>query len=350
MARALPEPVQSSRPDCTPIARPAAASNPQVGGDLSPTTPPRAQSHAEESTPLTWDEAWTRYEDYLHTRRAAPRTIYLRHRAIKKLREALEGQAARPAEVTLDHLRRYQLDLLKRRLAASTVSNQTSHVRSFFRFLYLDELLEKDPAGRLEPPKAPKPLPGHVLTPQEVQRLLENTVHVEHPLRARALVETLYCTGVRRAELLALDLGDLDHRQRTLVVRAGKGEKPRVLPVVPTCYDALLAYLDHARPELEREPTQALFLGNLGGRLSPCTLYRVLSELGELAGVSGRATPHAFRRSCATGLLNNGTNLKVIQTILGHANLETTSVYLCLSPEEVRGEVLSRHPRERFEA
>ena len=341
--------VQASRPDCTPIARPAAPTNPQVGDDLPPPAPPRVHSGAEEHPPLTWDRAFQLYDDHLHARRYAPRTIYAQQRRLLHLKDALGHEAASPTQVTLDQLRRYQLALLKRRLSAATVANASGHVRTFFRFLYLEELLPKDPAERLERPKAPPPPPGEVLTPREVQLLLEATAEDEQALLARAVVETLYCTGVRRGELLALDLGDLNHRQRTLLVRAGKGEKSRVLPVVPTCYDALVTYLEFGRPELEREPTPAFFLGQRGARLAPIQLARLLRRLQDRSGLQKVVTPHCFRRSCATGLLNNGTNLKVIQAVLGHSNLETTSVYLCLSPEEVRGEVLARHPRERFE-
>ena len=340
--------VQPRHSDCTPIARFPAAPNTQVGGDLPPQGPVAVQSSGEEGTPLTWDRAFQLYEDHLHARRYSRLTIYAQQRRLIHLRDALTPEAATPADVTLDQLRRYQLALLKRRLSAATVANASGHVRKFFRFLYLEELLTKDPAERLERPKVPPPPPGEVLTPKEAQLLLEATAEDEQPFLARALVETLYCTGVRRSELLGLELGDLNHRQRTLFVQ-GKGEKPRVLPVVPTCYEALVAYLEHGRPEVEREPTAAFFLGQRGGRLAKAQLARLLRRLQERAGLSKVVSPHVFRRSCATGLLNNGTNLKVIQTILGHANLETTSVYLCLSPEEVRGEVLSRHPRERFE-
>jgi integrase/recombinase XerD len=308
---------------------------------------PAAASEGPSS--LTWERAFQLYDDYLRCRRAAPLTIYEHQRTLRHLRGALEGQVAGPAQVTIDHLRRYQLSLLQRRLAAGTVANSTARVRSFFGFLYLDGLLEHDAAGRLEPPRIPRRPPGEVLTPKEVQSLVEATAGSQHPLLARAILETLYCTGVRRGELMGLDLFDLDHRERTILVR-GKGEKPRVLPVVPTCYEALSRYLDYGRPELERAPTPALFLGPKGGRISQAHLARVLRDLQDRAGLTKQVTPHTFRRSCATGLLKNGTNLKVIQAILGHDNLETTSVYLNLSPEEVRGEVLGKHPRERFEA
>jgi len=300
--------------------------------------------------PLSWEEALRLYHDYLLARRRAQLTIYEYERTLKKLRDALAADAPRPADVTLDQLRRYQLGLLRRRLAAGTVANATARIRSFFRFLYLDELLPRDPAGRLEPPRVPTRLPGEVLAPGETEQVLKAAAAAKQPLLARALLEVLYGTGVRRAELLALDLADVDHRQRVVVVRAGKGEKPRVLPLAPGCYQALLAYLDYGRPELEREPVPALFLGARGKRLSNGSLARLLRELGQAAGLQKQLTPHVFRRSCATGLLNNGTNLKVIQAVLGHESLETTSVYLNLSPEEIRREVLTRHPRERFEA
>lgn len=339
-------------------SRAGAAAGVQSGGAKAPPTAPPAPPAAPSSgndgdagdDALSWDEALRRYEDHLQARRAAHRTIYAHGRVLAKLRAALACEAARPGEVTLDQLRRYQLGLQRRRLSAATVANETGHVRSFFRFLFLDELVAHDPSARLERPRVPPRLPGEVLTPGEAQAVLAACAQAKPPLLARAVVEVLYCTGVRRSELLALEVFDLNHRQRTLLVRAGKGEKPRVLPVAPSCYEALARYLDYGRPELEREPTPALFLSQLGHPLSRDTLARLLTELGERAGLGKQLTPHVFRRSCATGLLSNGTNLKVIQAVLGHSSLETTSVYLSLSPEEIRSAVLERHPRERFEA
>ena len=343
------EPAWQSEPEvATPLPSVSGAPSPaQVGASASPT----ALAGNSSRDGLTWDAAFERYDDYLRSRRAAERTVYAHRRALVRFRDALRGQARCPAQVTLDQLRRYQLALLNRRLSPATVANSTSHLRSFFRFLHLDELLDHDPAARLEPPKVPPRLPGRVLTAKEVQRLLEACSRTKTPHLGRAVVESFYCTGVRRNELLSLDLADVDHRQRTLLVRAGKGERPRVLPLAPACYEALSRYLDFGRPELARgEPTPALFLSTRGARLSKDSVARILYELSDLAGFSERATPHCFRRTCATGLLNNGTNLKVIQAVLGHSSLETTSVYLNLSPEEIRAEVLTRHPRERFDA
>ncbi|MEZ6189557.1 MAG: tyrosine-type recombinase/integrase, partial [Planctomycetota bacterium] len=291
-----------------------------------------------------------RYGDHLRARRCAKRTIYCQQLDLNALRKALVADVRSPGEVTLAHLRRYQLGLFNRQLAAATVARVSTHLRMFFRFLFLEELIATDPGDRLEQPRVPPRPPGEVLTSGDVQKLLTAALDSRTPLRDRAVLETLYCTGVRRSELLGIDVCDLDHRERTLLIRAGKGEKPRVLPVAPTCYDALQHYLTFGRPPLEREPSPALFLGVKGRRLCEAGISRLLHDLGERAGIEKRVTPHCFRRTCATGLLKNGTNLKVIQTILGHESLETTSLYLCLSPDEIREEVLTHHPRERFQA
>ncbi|MEZ6189482.1 MAG: tyrosine-type recombinase/integrase [Planctomycetota bacterium] len=337
--------MQAPPPAATPApARASLPSGEAVCSREADPSPSPAPAH------LSWEDALERYHDHQQARRSSPRTIYSHRREILKLADALRGQVRGPADVTLDQLRRYQLALLKRRLTPATVANASGHLRTFFRFLHLEELLPEDPASRLERPKVPPRPPGEVLTTKEVQLLLQACEGSPTPLLARAVVETFYCTGIRRTELLDLDLTDVDHRQRTLLVRAGKGERPRVLPLAPACYEALSRYLDFGRPELERAPTQALFLSTRGDRLSKDSVARLLYELSDRAGLGRRATPHCFRRTCATGLLNNGTSLKVIQAILGHRSLETTSVYLCLSPEEIREAVLTHHPRERFEA
>ena len=344
--------MKSHRRDCSKIATPSARAQAKPGAGSGSGQPPSVQSVVGEAPlpRLTWEEAFRLYEDHMRARRLSPGTIKCQHADLSRLRAELAPEAPGPAQVELPQLRRYQLGLFRRRLAASTVARITSHVRAFFEFLFLEELLPTNPAERLEHPKVPPRPPGDVLTPQDVTHLLRSAKEGKTPLLDRAILEVLYCTGVRRAELVAIDVFDVDHRERTLLVRAGKGEKPRVLPLTPTCYDALLHYLEHARPELERAPTPALFLNTRGQRLKPGGLGHRLHKLAARAGLTKRVTPHCFRRSCATGLLKNGTNLKVIQAILGHSSLETTSVYLALSPEDIRNEVLGKHPRERFEA
>lgn len=265
-----------------------------------------------------------------------------------------------PAEVTLEHLREYQVGLFtgatspsRRGLGAETVAAATTTLRTFFRFLAAEELIPKDPTLRLEQPQSPPRAPGGVLSVSEARRLLaaaDTTTHVG--LRDRAAVELLYATGLRRSELLALDLADVDHAEREVVVRDGKGGKGRVLPITRSAYAALQAYLERGRPAFltsGRAATTALLLARPGKPMEPPALKKTLGRLARGAGIKKRLTPHTLRRSFATHLLKAGASLRHIQVLLGHSSLQTTAAYLSLDRTELRKEVLTRHPRERFE-
>jgi len=308
----------------------------------------------------TWSAGLTGYFDHLQARRASASTIRTRRYDLQNLRAHLGAEETDAIEVSLDDLRQYQLGLLTgdasrrgRPLSAGSVARLTATLRHFFAFLAAEGHVAADPAARLERPRVPQRLPGAVLSVPEVKRLLGAAEPSPRGLRDRAMVEVFYATGVRRAELRNLDLCDLDHAERTLLVRAGKGEKDRLLPLTRSCYAGLTDYLRRGRPELmTRHPdsTRAVFLSARGQRLSSMALADSLTKLGRAAGINKRLTPHTLRRSCATALLKNGVSLRHIQLLLGHADLSITSVYLRLDPSDLRRELLLRHPRERFEA
>jgi integrase/recombinase XerD len=237
---------------------------------------------------------------------------------------------------------------------ASTVHRVTTALRSFFRFLAAEERIERDPTARLEHPRLPRPLPGDVLTTEEVTAVLD-VPDLTDPggLRDRALVELLYATGLRRNEALDLDLGDLDHDERWVRVLHGKGDKGRILPVTRSAWHHLLGYVERGRPSLAtRHPDSscALFLSSLGRRLSEPSILRALRALGRQAGLARGLTPHTLRRSFATHLLQAGVSLRHIQALLGHASLTTTARYLGFDAHELRKELLLHHPRERIDA
>lgn len=312
------------------------------------------------SNPLTWSAALERYVDHLQARRVSPMTIRSRRYDLLGLRTHLGAEARDPIRVSLDDLRGYQLGLLtgdaSRRgkpLSAGSVARLTAALRHFFQFLAAEGLLERDPAARLERPRVKPRLPGAVLTVPEVKRLLGAAEASPRGLRDRAVVEVLYATGVRRAELRNLDLADLDHAERTLLVRAGKGDKDRLLPLTRSAYLTLTAYLQRGRPALvtsHADSTRALLLSERGRRLSSMALADSLAKLARAAGLVKRVTPHTLRRTCATHLLQNKVSLRHIQLLLGHADLSITALYLRLDTSDLRRELLQRHPRERFEA
>lgn len=310
------------------------------------------------ATHPTWSDAVDAFDLHLRAHNRAARTRDGHRRELGYL-HAFLGAATRPHQVTLADLRAYQAGLLagqasrsRQPLAAGTVAKATSVVRAFFAFLAADGLLEADPAARLERPFVPERAPKDVLDVPEVRRLLAAPDRsTPTGLRDRALLELLYATGLRRNEALALDLPDLDHRERVVLVRRGKGGRGRAVPLTGSAYAAVASYLERARPALFRagRPTLALWLSVRGNRLNETALRRLLAALRARAGLEKPLTPHTLRRSFATALLQGGASLRHIQLLLGHAHLDTTAIYLRLDPEELRRELILRHPRERFE-
>ncbi len=192
------------------------------------------------------------------------------------------------------------------------------------------------------------------LTEDEVEALLGAVIgDTARAQRDRAIVETLYATGVRISELVGLDRRDLD-LDDGLVRVLGKGSKERIVPVGRSARDALTAYLADGRPQLarpDRPPRgggDAVILNVRGGRLSRQSCWKIVRTAGERAGLSARLSPHVLRHSCATHMLERGADIRVVQELLGHASLSTTQVYTKVSPERLRAVYEAAHPRARF--
>lgn len=308
---------------------------------------------------LHWPAALHRFEDHLLARGAADRTVQDYLRELRLLAEHLRPllRVPGPREVTTEHLRAYQAGLMTgaatqrgRPMTAGSVAKVTAVLSSFFGWLFREGLVAVDPTWRLERPKIDRPV-GDVLSKQEVQRLLAQPVETSAlGLRDRALLEVLYGSGLRRKELLGLDLADVRVDERELVVRLGKGGKGRVLPVGRTPWQFLTAYLERGRPSLVKQrPVPAVFMTAQGGRLKETRLRKLLDHYAKAAGISRRLTPHTIRRTFATHLIQAGVSVRHVQVLLGHESLETTARYLRLSGAEIRKEILLKHPRERFE-
>jgi len=272
------------------------------------------------------------------------------------LRERGEEDPTAVSEETVlayvEHLKSERDEDGHARFAPASVARALVAVRSFHRFCLEEGFVASDPSEEVGAPRVPQGIPK-ALTEDEVEALLGTVVgDTARALRDRAIVETLYATGVRISELVGLDRRDLDLDDGLIRV-LGKGSKERIVPVGRSARDALGVYLAQGRPQLVRPNRsagdgEAVVLNVRGGRLSRQSCWKIVRTAGERAGLTGRLSPHVLRHSCATHMLERGADIRVVQELLGHASISTTQVYTKVSPERLRAVYEAAHPRARF--
>ena len=245
---------------------------------------------------------------------------------------------------------------LKSGLISSSVARVLAGVRGLHKFWLLENITPGDVAAAVKPPKSPRNLPK-AITVDQIEKLLaaagpdpaDEAAMAADPVRVRdrAMLELLYATGARISELINLDLDDLV--DPTLVRLFGKGSKERIVPVGGYAQRALDAYLVRTRPTLvgQGKGTPALFLNQRGGRLSRQSAWQILSEAARVAELPGEISPHTFRHSFATHLLEGGADVRVVQELLGHSSVATTQIYPLVTVDKLREIYGTAHPRAR---
>jgi integrase/recombinase XerC len=254
-----------------------------------------------------------------------------------------------PDEIDQLTVRAFIADLHGRGIARSSIARKLATLRSFFRYLCREGIVQANPAKLVPTPKLPKRLPAH-LSVDEVDRLLASPGRQDvQSARDRAILELFYASGIRLSELVGLDLHNLDLREGLVKVK-GKGNKERIVPVGSKAKMALKGYLDK-RKELIPTSGQgplgppAVFLNRRGGRLSARSVGRILLKYLQRSGLGPKITPHGLRHSYATHLLEAGADLRAIQELLGHASLSTTQRYTHLNLDHLMEVYDKAHPR-----
>ncbi|PYQ25136.1 MAG: tyrosine recombinase XerC [Acidobacteria bacterium] len=277
-------------------------------------------------------------------RNPSPHTVRAYGEDLEQFRAYLEralGRAARPAEV--DHLliRGFLADMHERGLKKVSAARKLATLRTFFRFLCREGVLDKNPARALLSPRMERRIPTH-LDEEQVNALLDVPGSGDTALRARAILELLYATGIRCSELVGLDVPDVDLPARMIRV-LGKGRKERVVLFGGRAQAALRAYLParaRARPRSE-----ALFVNARGGRLTDRSVRGHVAQRVRALALTQRTSPHTHRHSFATHLLARGADLRAIQELLGHVRLSTTQRYTHVDTHQILSIYKKTHPR-----
>ena len=254
-------------------------------------------------------------------------------------------------EVNFSKIRDYLHFIQKFKHKKNTIARKIASIRKFYEFLYRERKVESNPAMSITSPKRPKSLPKF-LTPDEVEQILNNT-KIETPsgYRNRAILELLWATGMRISELSGLNFGDLNLENNEIRV-FGKGAKERIILVTDRAKSYVERYIDAARPLIPkgypapaRNEDSPVFINNTGYRLQPKTVRNVINDIVDKINLPKHVTPHVFRHSFATHLIENGADLRVVQELLGHASISNTQIYTHVSTRRMTDVYNAAHPR-----
>ncbi len=294
------------------------------------------------------DDLFRQYQSYLEfEQNLSPNSVDGYLRDVQRYLNYLKTIGlSSPAAAQAKHIQRLIHMLSELGLSPGSLARNLSAIRSFYRFLIGENITDNDPTQSIDRPKMSRHLPS-VLTFDEIQKILDlPDINTHLGLRNRAMLETLYASGLRISELLHLMLKQVYFDQEILRV-FGKGRKERFVPISERALGWIRAYLDRSRPLLDRKGKSdgALFLSVRGSAMSRMGFWKILNGYVKQAGIRKEIHPHTFRHSFATHLLENGADLRAVQEMLGHADISTTQIYTHLDRSYIQQEYKVFHPR-----
>lgn len=278
----------------------------------------------------------------------SPHTIYAYTSDLGKLHNFLSqnGNTMPPEQVDLKILEDFLLHISSENLSARSQARLISGIRAFFKYLQLEDKIENDPTELLEFPKIGRKLP-EVLSLYEID-LIESVIDLSKPEghRNKAIIETLYSCGLRVSELLALKFSNL-FLEESFVRILGKGNKERLVPISPKAIKEINLYVEKYRNHIpvKKSCEDYIFLNRNGRPLTRVMIFTIIKQLAQQAGIRKTISPHTFRHSFATHLIEGGADLRAVQEMLGHESILTTEIYTHIDREYLREAILQFHPR-----
>ena len=300
---------------------------------------------------MIWSEAIENYANYLRfEKNASENTIEAYVSDLQKLQGFAEQNLMNitPITISYEHLQEFLYQVSKINYSERTQARWISSIKGFFSFLLEDELREDNPSALLETPKLGLYLPD-TLSLEEIEKLISATEeNTDLAKRNRCMIEVLYGCGLRVSELTELQISNINFKENYLKIQ-GKGDKVRFVPLADYTADFIKNYINNIRSKQKINPKHSdiLFLNSRGAQISRQMVFLVIKEIVRKAGIQKNISPHTFRHSFATHLLQNGADLRFIQEMLGHSSITTTEIYTHLNTEELHETILKYHPRNQ---
>ncbi|WP_223609040.1 site-specific tyrosine recombinase XerD [Chryseobacterium sp. OSA05B] len=298
---------------------------------------------------MTWDEKIKDFEIFLRfERNFSENTLDAYIRDIKKLKDyaIVDLENVGPDTIGYENLQEYIFNLSKQKFSERSQARWISSIKAFFKFLLEDEFREDNPASLLEGPKLGLYLPDTLSLPDINKIIAAIEANSDLGKRNHCIIEVLYGCGLRVSELIDLKISNINFKEQYIKVN-GKGNKTRFVPLADYTAELLETYINEVRStnKINKKYEDTLFLNSRGTSMSRVIVFLIIKELTDKAGVSKKISPHTFRHSFATHLLQNGADLRYIQEMLGHSSITTTEIYTHLKTEELRDVILNYHPR-----
>lgn len=298
---------------------------------------------------MDWNETIENFSNFLKfERNFSDNTLDAYIRDIKKFSLYAEKnlENSKPKSITYEDLQEYLILQSKQKISERTQARWISSIKSFFKYLLEEEIRDDNPATLLEGPKLGLYLPD-TLSVEDVERITKNiNLSTDLGVRNQCMVEVLYGCGLRVSELIKLKISDINFKEGFLKVE-GKGQKVRYVPLAKYTSHLIKNYIENVRinNKINKKYEDILFLNSRGSSMSRVIVFIIIKELADKAGIRKNISPHTFRHSFATHMLQNGADLRFIQEMLGHSSITTTEIYTHLNTEELRDTILKYHPR-----
>jgi integrase/recombinase XerD len=298
---------------------------------------------------MNWEEGKKGYENYLKLEKSlSPNSVAAYINDISKLIAFLDKNYNKvgPLKVKLDHLKDFIAWLNVREISPRTQARTISGIKSFYKYLLIEGKLSSDPTALLESPKIGRKLPD-ILSMEEIDNLIDAVdLSKAEGQRNKAMLETLYSCGLRVSELVGLKITNLFFEQGFIKVE-GKAGKERLVPVSGRAVDEVGKYMSEYRKKLNvaKDSENILFLNRRGRKLSRVMIFTIIKNLADKIGLGKSISPHTFRHSFATHLINGGADLRAVQEMLGHESILTTEIYTHLDRDYLKSTIQQFHPR-----